>query len=315
MIRWIAATISAAALCLAGFWPSDAAAPDHPAPRNVSTVGTLRVEAYGSGSPALIFIPGLACGSWAWDSAVATYAATHAVYVVTLAGFDGLPPPAGAPLDAADASLLRFITSAKLDRPIVIGHSLGGFLALRFATEHAALLRGVVAVDGTPVFPPLAQSTADERRAAAERIAAQLTPLTREQFAAGERGLMPTLVSDPADADRLAALAAKSDPGATGAYAHDLYAADLRPQLTAATVPILEIAPVPKTPAAFEAPSAATQTVEQRSATYQRFYASLFPGAPNARVVTIADSLHFVQFDQPKALYDAVSAFIASTDK
>lgn len=298
-----------------GSSPSLAAAPDRPTPRTVSTVGTLRVEAYGSGSPALIFIPGLACGSWAWDSAVRTYAATHAVYVLTLGGFDGLPPPTGPALDSADASLLQFIGTAKLDRPVIIGHSLGGFLALRFATEHPALLRGVVAVDGTPVFPPLAQATADERRASADRIAAQLTPLTHEQFAAGERGLMPTLVTDPGDAERLAALESKASPVATGSYAHDLYAADLRPQLAAATVPILEVAPVPKTPAAFEPPSAATQTIEQRSAAYQSFYESLFPGAPNVRVVTIADSLHFVQYDQPKALYDAVSAFIASTDK
>jgi pimeloyl-ACP methyl ester carboxylesterase len=305
-VRPIALALLTVALWPASFSASEAAVRDRPAARSVSTVGTLRVEAYGSGSPALIFIPGLACGSWAWDSAVRTYAATHAVYVLTLAGFDGLPPPAGPALDAADASLLQFITTAKLN-------SLGGFLALRFATEHAALVRAVVAVDGTPVFPPLAQSTADERRAAAERIKAQLDPLTHDQFAAGERGLMTTLVSDPSDADRLAALASKSDPAATGSYAHDLYAADLRPQLPAATVPILEIAPVPKTPAAFEAPSAATQTIEQRSANYHDFYASLFSGAPNVRVVTIADSLHFVQFDQPQALYDAVSAFIAST--
>jgi len=95
----------------------------------------VRVERYGAGTPAMIFVPGLSSGSWVWDGAVKTYAGTHAVYLVTLAGFGGLPAPSGPALAGADASLLQLLSQEKLVRPIVVGHSLGGFLALRFGTE------------------------------------------------------------------------------------------------------------------------------------------------------------------------------------
>jgi hypothetical protein len=91
-----------------------------------------------------------------------------------------------------------------------------------------------------------------------------------------------------------------------------LYAADLRPELKKLTVPVVEIAPVPTNAADCEGPQALTQTPAQRAAIYRSFYASLFPGAPSAEVVTVFDSLHFVMIDQPQALYAAISRFIAT---
>jgi pimeloyl-ACP methyl ester carboxylesterase len=282
-----------------------------PVPAAVTQVGSLRVERYGSGSPALIFIPGLSCGSWAWTSAVSVYGGTHAVYVVTLGGFDGTPEPSGAPLDAADASLLQLIATEKLDRPILIGHSLGGFLALRFGTEHASLLRGVVSVDGTPVFPTLLQSTPEQRAATADAVSAQIRALTPEQYAAGQATTVASMVTEPANVDRVAALSGKSDPKAVADYAGALFRADLRPELVNLAVPALEIAPVPTVPAPFEGPQAGSTPMADRQAGYKAFYTGLFPGAPHLTVVTIPNSKHFIMIDQPKALYDAITAFIA----
>ncbi len=290
------------------------AAPDYagPHPASVTTVGTLRVERYGSGSPAMVFIPGLSCGSWVWSDAVKHYAGSHAVYVVTLAGFDGLPAPATPTIDAADASLLALLTDQKIDRPIVVGHSLGGFLALRFGTEHSALVRGIVSVDGLPILPQLAQSTASERDAAAKAIATQISSATPEQYAAQQKKTLATMITAPADVDRDAALSAKSDPGAVAAYMSDLLRADLRPQLAQLTAPTLEIAPVPTTPASYEPPQAATASMTDREAGYKAFYTSLFPGTPHLTVVPIPNSLHFVMVDQPAALFAAIDAFVAT---
>jgi pimeloyl-ACP methyl ester carboxylesterase len=275
------------------------------------TVGNMRVETYGSGSPAMIFIPGLACGSWVWDDAVRTYAKTHAVYVVTLAGFDGLPAPGGSALDNADAALLKLITDDRIDRPVIVGHSLGGFLALRFGTEHSDLVRGIVSVDGTPVFPTLARSSPDERRTAADRIGAMIANESAMEFASSQQSILATMVTDPAKAAQIAVLTGKSSPTATGTYARELYAADLRPQLTKLTAPTLEIAPVPTKPAPYEGPQAASASMADREAGYAGFYQSLFPGAPNLTVVPIPNSLHFVMIDQPQALDHAIDAFLA----
>jgi len=237
---------------------------------------------------------------------------THTVYLVTLAGFDGLPAPSGPALDGADASLLQLLSAEKLVRPIVVGHSLGGFLALRFGTEHPALVRGIVSVDGTPVFPTLAQSTPEQRVAAADGIAAQIATATPEQYAASQSQTLAAMITSPAEVKRVATLAAKSEPKAVAAYAKDLFAADLRPDLPKLAVPTLEIAPVPTTPAPYEGPQAATASMTDRQAGYKQFYAALFPGAPQLTIVMVPNSKHFVMVDQPKALFDAITTFVAT---
>src|SRR4029079_16082017 len=55
-------------------------------------VGTMTVQRHGDHGTALILIPGLASGGWVWDDAVAALTNDHVLYVVTLAGFDGIPP-------------------------------------------------------------------------------------------------------------------------------------------------------------------------------------------------------------------------------
>jgi pimeloyl-ACP methyl ester carboxylesterase len=290
-----------------------AADSSHPKAERVSRVGTLRVERYGSGSPALIFIPGLACGSWIWSDAVNAYAGSHTVYLVTLAGFDGVPLPTaeGSPLDLADASLLALITNENLDRPILVGHSMGGFLALRFGEEHAALLRGVVAVDYGPVFAPAAQSSPEDRATLAEDLAREMATEPAARYADSQNATIATMVTDPTNADRIDALTARSDQKAVAAYAGDLFRSDLRPQLSQLTVPTLEIAAVPTVPQGFEGPQAAKTPITQREAAYKDFYTTLFPDAPNVTVVTVPNSKHYVMIDQPKALFDAITAFVA----
>lgn len=69
---------------------------------------------------------------------------------------------------------------------------------------------------------------AHERKTAANRFFDRVCGLTPAQFGAGQQRIIATMVSDPIEADQVAALAAKSDPATTAAYGRDLYAADLR---------------------------------------------------------------------------------------
>ncbi len=112
----------------------------------------------------MILIPGLASGAWVWRDSIAALQGEHRVYAVTLAGFDGRPAVKGDVLAQAAASLHALIASQRLDRPVLIGHSLGGTLALQFATTHSDLIAGVVAVDGLPVFPTTEAVPAAQRK-------------------------------------------------------------------------------------------------------------------------------------------------------
>lgn len=119
------------------------------------TVGTLRVQQYGNRGRALILIPGLSSGPWAWQGTIRHFRKDHVIYAVTLAGFDGTPAPRQKTglLDLADASLLKLIRTRHIDKPVLVGHSLGGTLAIRFAEEHVGLIAGAVRWTGCPCSP------------------------------------------------------------------------------------------------------------------------------------------------------------------
>lgn len=276
-------------------------------------VGVLQVQRFGSGEPALILIPGLAGGSWEWDDAIRWFSPTHAIYAVTLPGFDGTKPVAAPLLDKVDASLVQIIKSEHLVRPVIIGHSLGGFIAFRFAEKHSDTVRGIVSVDGLPVFPPVSQMGADERAAAAHKAAASLRTLTAEQFAKQQQTAIASMVSDSVRAAQVARLTAKSDPVATADFLEEDMKSDLRPTLNKDTVPTLVLAPVPSKAGPEYPPFMQTMTPKELSAAVVQFYEGLVTGAPHVTVKPIANSLHYATIDQPQAVNDAIAYFLKGT--
>lgn len=289
-----------------------AASPAMAEPAMSFTVGTLKVQRHGDHGSPLILIPGLGSGAWVWDDTVAHLDDNHVVYAVTLAGFDGVPPPVQKTglMDQAGASLLQLIDEHHIDKPVLVGHSLGGTLAIRFATEHADLLAGVVAVDGMPIFPGAERMDAAQREAAAARMGAQMAQATPEQFKAQQVGYMHGMgVLDAAAAEKYGALQARSDPATTAQYMAEDFALDLRPQLPKISVPLLEISPYNAPDFAAAAARSGQPLISEQQKT--DYYRQLLAGAPHLKVVSISPSRHFVMLDQPQRFLEVLDNFLA----
>lgn len=272
------------------------------------SVDGLKVERHGNHGRPVILIPGLAGGPWVWQETIASLEKDHVVYAVTLAGFDGTPVPAdgGNLFDRADTSLLQLIRRQKIDQPVLVGHSLGGTLALRFAGEHSELISGVVAVDGLPLFPGMDRVDAEQRIAMAAGMRKQMESATPEQFKTQQLDYMQKIgVIDPALAARYAPFNARSDIKATAEYMAEDLAADGRPGLKHANVPILEISP-------YNAPDFSHPPMIMSEAQKTAYYQSLLANAPNAKVVSISPSRHFVMLDQPAKFQQALGEFLKS---
>ena len=266
--------------------------------------GSVGVQQYGSGSPALVLIPGLTDSGKVWDATVARYQSTHTIYVLTLPGFGGRPKVAAPMLDAVDRDIAAFLPKA--GKPVLIGHSLGGSLAIRLAEEHSDLISGVVAIDGLPVFPGLENQTPQARAAIADGASSRIATLTPDQFAAGQKTQLG-FMTKPENVDTAASFSQGADPAATAEYLREDLEADIRPNLSRITVPLLEIGPFdasldPKDP----------YVPHATLADKQKYYQSLFANDPKAKVVIIDNSRHFIMLDQPVALYSAIDAFLAS---
>lgn len=271
------------------------------------TVGTLRVQQYGTHGRALILIPGLEGGSWVWRDVIEHFRGDHVIYALTLAGFDGIPAPkdGGNLFDRADTSLLQLIQDQHLDKPVLIGHSLGGTLAIRFAGEHSDLISGAIAVDGLPIFPGMERASPAQRKAIAAQMRAKVAQETPAQFKASALSYMQSIGTiDPDKAARYAPLNARSDPAAAAEYMAEDLAADYQPELKNIGVPLLEISP-------YNAPDFNKPPMMMSEAQKTAYYQSLLAGAPHAQVLSISPSRHYVMLDQPQKLRAALDKFLS----
>ena len=272
-----------------------------------SMVGTLTVERHGNQGTAVILIPGLEGGQWVWKQTIEHLSKHHVVYALTLAGFDGVPAPTngGNLFDRADASLLQLIKHDKIDKPVLVGHSLGGTLALRFASEHPELIAGVVAVDGLPIFPGMQRASAEQRQAMATRMQQQMAAATPAQFQEQALAYMQKIgLVDQQLAAKYAPMNARSDIKASAQYMAEDLAFDGRPGLKHANVPILEISP-------YYALDFSKPPMVMSEAQKTAYYQSLLANAPDAKVVSIAPSRHYVMFDQPAKFQQVLDGFLA----
>jgi len=295
----------AAALCCSLLYaalPAGAAEPAAPAER--FEVDGVLVERHGAarGRP-LVLIPGLGGGSWVWQDTIRAFGADHPVYVLTLPGFDGRAPAGDAPFAAARAAVEQLIASRRLDKPVIVGHSLGGILGIAIAEDKPALLGGLVSIDGLPVFPGTEEMPAVQRPAFADGMRARIGQLPADRFAAQQQAYMRTVgVLDMGKADELAKLQARSDPASVGRYTADVLTLDLRPGLKSIAAPVLVIVPY------LDLDAAETGQTEAAKAGY---YRALMDGTPDLTVEPVAPARHFVMFDQPEAVDAALRKFLA----
>lgn len=278
----------------------------------ISTVGTLRVERFGRGPRAILLVPGLGCGTWVWRDTIEAFKDGFTIYAVTLPGADGTPVVEGPQLDRAVASLAALVEGEHLIRPIVVGHSLGGHLALRLAAEHPGLVAGVVTVDGLPVLPPLAAATsADERRAMAAPMVAYSRGLDEAGYAKFERAAMGAMITDPAVADAATKLVLRSDRTTMLAEVEEMASADLRPLLPKITAPVMVLMPVPS-PSPDMPENMRSMTQAQLERLVRDTYTPLFAATHQVTIRAVRGSRHFVMLDQPKAFLEALAEFASS---
>jgi pimeloyl-ACP methyl ester carboxylesterase len=169
-------------------------------PAGVDSPVTVAYERHGAGEP-VVLLHGLGMDLHAWDPVVPLLIGDHEVIAIDLPGFGRSPDwPAGVRRDlpTATAVLGAVFTALGVERPHVVGHSLGGLIGLRLG--QARLARTV-----TALAPAGFWNTAERRYAfaimSAVRGAARTLPpaaivrLSETTF--GRAALTGTLYGDP----------------------------------------------------------------------------------------------------------------------
>jgi pimeloyl-ACP methyl ester carboxylesterase len=122
--------------------------------------GLVHYEAFGRGRP-VVFIHGW-IGSWRyWVPTMEDLSVRHKAYAVDLWGFgDSDKPGSHYEIDAYVGLVRGFIDKLGVVHPTLVGHALGGVIALKFAAENPDWVDQVMAVSvpllGETINRPLA---------------------------------------------------------------------------------------------------------------------------------------------------------------
>ena len=251
----------------------------------------ISVVTRGSG-PDIIMIPGLTGHRDNWGPAIETLDDRYRLHLVQVNGFAGVAAGANAdgPVAAPVAEeIARYIRQARLNRPAIVGHSMGGTIGMMLAARHPATVGRLIVVDmmpymGTVFAPP--NSTAEAVRQAADQFRAMILaqPLDAPTHPLGQMLSTMTRVDSmkPVLARRLAA----SDPRTVSNAFHELIVTDLRPELSRISVPMTVL---------FVKPANVPMSTEQFDAAMRDLYGN----AKGVRLVRVEESNHFIHWDQP----------------
>jgi pimeloyl-ACP methyl ester carboxylesterase len=114
----------------------------------------LHVEERGSGDPPVLLVHGIACDRRHMEPVAAHLGARHRTLAADLRGHGRSDAPDG-PYDvpAHVADLAAVCDALGAERPVVVGHSLGGLLTVALAATRPEIPRAVAVLD-SPVVPP-----------------------------------------------------------------------------------------------------------------------------------------------------------------
>jgi pimeloyl-ACP methyl ester carboxylesterase len=262
----------------------------------------IGVETRGSG-PDIILVPGLAGHRDVWAAAAESLDDRYRLHLVQVNGF------AGAPVGGNDSGVValpvadeieRYIREEGLDRPAIVGHSMGGTIAMLVASRHRDRVGRVMVVDMMPflgaMFGP-SVTTADSARPIADQMRTEILGSAAGSTSDPLEQMVPTMTRSDSMRPVLLQYARASDRRTIANAFHEIITTDMRQDLGRITAPltVLYVIPanIPLAPDAFE-----------------RALAESWAKAPNARLVRIDGSNHYIQIDQPARFVAEVDAMM-----
>jgi len=263
----------------------------------------IAVEVKGSG-PDVVLIPGLSSSPRVWDTTVAALPG-YRYHLVQVAGFDGLASGAnatGAVVAPVAEEIARYVAAAHLKKPAIVGHSLGGTLAMMIAARHPELPSRVMVVDMMPFLGAMfAGPNAKQEQLAA--IAAQIKQGIASSTGEARRKQTEQTIAGMVRTESMRPVAVQhglaSDPAVSGEAMSELITTDLRPELAKIKVPMTVL---------WVLPTGAPITEAQLTAFYKASYANV----PQAVLTHVPDSAHFIMWDNPAIFRAELKAFLAA---
>ncbi len=263
---------------------------------------TVSVERAGTpGTARVLFIPGLATDGEVWTATVDALSGRIDAHIATLAGFGSVAPLAreGGVIETAVTDLAHYLAAEDLHDLMIVGHSLGGQIALQLAAAAPDRVGQVVVVDSAPFFARLFNPaiTPEQARGYGTMMAAQMGAASREQFLSLSRqGLAVQSITADGQA-RVMGWMEASDQATVAQAMGEVMSTDFSPVLDEVTVPVSLVV-------------AWSEGMPVGAAALESVYAEQYAALDTLSLHRIDGSRHFIMLDQPEAFRSLLATIL-----
>ncbi|CAD0003446.1 alpha/beta fold hydrolase [Flavobacterium salmonis] len=194
----------------------------------------------GKGKQAILFIPGFASSGEVWNETKTAFEKNFTCYTFTMAGFAGVKPQLNPSFENWKTEIANYIQNNKIEKPIIVGHSMGGGLALAIAADYPELIGKIVVVDALPCLAALSDpSFKSKENNNCSSTVNQMTAMNETQFYEMQKQTMPRLLQDATKLELVVGWSVKSDRTTFGQMYCDFYNTDLRNRIAQIKCPSL----------------------------------------------------------------------------
>jgi pimeloyl-ACP methyl ester carboxylesterase/predicted ester cyclase len=266
----------------------------------------ISVTTYGSG-PDVVLIPGLSSSAEQVWSGTVRAVPGYRYHLVQVAGFAGVPAGAnagdGPVIQPLADEIIRYLQEQHLDRPALIGLSMGGSLAMMVAARQPQAVSKLMVVDMVPfmgVFFGGMGATPEGLRPVAERVRGGMLSASDEARRASLAASIATMIRTERLREGVLATGFASDPSVSARAMYDLILQDLRPEMSRVQAPVTVL---------YVHGPLVSLGAEETDAVYRASYAT----TPRVSLKRIPDAYHFIMLDQPGRFAQEVRDFLGSS--
>ena len=263
---------------------------------------SFKVEKIGKGKQHMILIPGLTCPGEVWSETVTRYQNKYTLHVISLPGFAGIPAiETNEYLKTMRDELIVYIKDNKLKKPILVGHSLGGFLSLWISATEPELVGPNFIVDALP-FLPAAQNpnaTVENTKAMAESMYKMMVNATPEQTKQSQQYFLSTMATAQDKLDIISKWGIDSDAGTVAKAMYEMQTTDLRKEVANIKVPVTVLGAW----IGYKNFGVTRELSEQ-------MYTNQYNALTTVNIIMSDTAKHFIMYDDPQWFFEQMDKFL-----
>ena len=250
------------------------------------------VKISGTGKKSILFIPGLSCSGDVWNETVEHYKKDYTCYVLTFHGFAGTKADSSNSYANWEQQIARYIQEKHLQKPAIIGHSIGGGMAMLLASDYPGLISKIVVVDALPCLgAAMNPAFAAEKNPNCAPYVAQFAQLDEQMFYKSQKATIASMMADTVHREQAVQWSVRSDRKTLAEIYCQFLNTDLREKIAAVKCPALVL---------LEASFAGIKPVVEEQ----------FKNMKTAKLQYSDKALHFIMYDDSKWYFEQTAAFL-----